>query len=457
MNQIEFILNNRLINTPVSPGSTLLDFVRYEQHLTGTKIGCREGDCGACTLLMGELQGEQVRYKSLTSCITPLGNAQGKHIVTIEGLNQEQLTPYQAAMVEESGTQCGFCTVGFIVSFAGECLQPRQSTYDDLISALDGNICRCTGYKSIERATQIVQEQLQKKNLNRLIPWLVEHHYIPPYFTDIPSRLKNIAPAKKQAGSIIVGGGTDLLVQKHDQIAESAIRLVSDDPTLIGIRQVGNRCIIGAATNTTQLLESDLLQAAFPKLREQLKLVSSTPIRNIATIAGNLVNASPIGDLTAFFLALNSSIQLSDPEGNTRSLLLRDFYLDYKVLAKKAAEFITYLSFELPGEHHYFSFEKVSKRRYLDIATVNTAVSYSLQDGIIKSIHASAGGVGPTPKYLSKTCAFLSGKALNETQLDKAFVQLREEIAPISDARGSKAYKTLLLEKLFLAHFIPQL
>lgn len=457
MNQIEFILNDRLVRSSASPGSSLLDFVRYEQHLTGTKIGCREGDCGACTLLMGELQGDQVVYKSLTSCITPLGNAQGKHIVSIEGLNQEQLTPYQAAMVEESGSQCGFCTVGFIVSFAGECLQPRRSTYDEMIGALDGNICRCTGYKSIERAGQKVQEELAEKDLDQLIPWLVEHRYIPAYFIEIPTQLKNIPPAAAPSGPTIVGGGTDLLVQQHDQIAEADIRLISDEPKLVGIRQQGNQCIIAAATNTTQLLESPILQAAFPQLRQQLKLVSSTPIRNIATVAGNLVNASPIGDLTAFFLALNSSIQLTDKEGNTRQLLLRDFYLDYKVLNKKPNEFISYLSFELPGKEHYFNFEKVSKRRYLDIATVNTAATYVLEAGKIKSIHASAGGVGPTPKYLSQTCACMEGQMLSEALLEEAFIQLRAEISPISDARGSKAYKTLLLEKLFLAHFIPQL
>lgn len=450
---IEFILNNQKISTNLSPGTTLLDFVRYQQRLVGTKIGCREGDCGACTLLMGSLDNGKIHYKTLTSCITPLGNAHGKHIVSIEGLNQEELTPYQEAMVEESGTQCGFCTVGFIVSFAGECLQSRISTYEEMISAIDGNICRCTGYKSIERAAARICNQLEHKDLNQLLPWLVNHKYIPNYFLEIPERLASITPIPAASHPIIVGGGTDLLVQKHDEIAESNIQLISDNKAYIGIRQKGNQCIIGGATNTTQLLQSELMNQYFPALYQHLKLVSSTPIRNIGTIAGNLVNASPIGDLTAFFLALNSELTLKDPHGNTRKTLLKNFYKGYKILDKEPEEFIAFIAFDLPDEDTYFNFEKVSKRRYLDIASVNTAISYRIKEEVIQSIHASAGGVGPTPKYLTKTCAYLIGKKIDETSLAKACDIIQEEITPISDARGSKAYKTLLLQRLFQGHF----
>jgi xanthine dehydrogenase small subunit len=144
-----FILNNSDIETDELSGSTVLDFVRYHKDLKGTKIGCREGDCGACTILVGELVDDKVRYRSMTSCLMPLANAAGKHIVTIEGINPTDgsLTPVQQAMVDESGTQCGFCTVGFVMSLTGACIDGS-----DKIAAIDGNICRCTGYKSIERA-----------------------------------------------------------------------------------------------------------------------------------------------------------------------------------------------------------------------------------------------------------------------------------------------------------------
>ncbi|HEX2640019.1 MAG TPA: 2Fe-2S iron-sulfur cluster-binding protein, partial [Pyrinomonadaceae bacterium] len=151
---VQFILNDQDINTDLSPSTTVLDFVRYHQNLKGTKIGCREGDCGACTILVGELRGDEVRYRSMTSCLMPLANAAGKHIVTVEGINREDgsLTPVQEAMVEASGTQCGFCTVGFVMSLTGFCLDgdsgPKSNRpAEAAISAIDGNICRCTGYK----------------------------------------------------------------------------------------------------------------------------------------------------------------------------------------------------------------------------------------------------------------------------------------------------------------------
>src|SRR6476469_1918264 len=157
---LRFILNNQDIETDLSAGTTVIDFVRYRQDLRGTKIGCREGDCGACTLLVGELVDDKVRYRSMTSCLMPLANAAGKHIVTVEGVNPNDgsLTPVQQAMVDESGTQCGFCTVGFVMSLTGFCLdgvssptatQGSVKPRDLAISAVDGNICRCTGYKSI--------------------------------------------------------------------------------------------------------------------------------------------------------------------------------------------------------------------------------------------------------------------------------------------------------------------
>jgi len=136
---VKFILNNRSVETSISSGTTLLDFIRYNQHLVGTKIGCREGDCGACTVLVGELQNGVLSYQSMTSCLTPLGNAHGKHIVTVEGLNMDELTPVQKAIVEEGGTQCGFCTVGFVVSLSGYTLSKQAATYENAIAAIDGN------------------------------------------------------------------------------------------------------------------------------------------------------------------------------------------------------------------------------------------------------------------------------------------------------------------------------
>ena len=451
---IEFILNNHHIKTDEKAGSTLLDFVRYHQNLTGTKIGCREGDCGACTLLMGQLVNGDMVYKSLTSCITPLGNAQGKHIVSIEGLNSEGLTPYQQAMVDTSGSQCGMCTPGFIVSFAGACLSHAPMTYDTVISAIDGNICRCTGYKSIERAAKIVVEKLAGRPKNNWIPWLAENQFIPEYFNSIPGYINQIKSPNQKKGDILIGGGTDLLVQKHDEISAASVDLVSDLNQLIGIEQKGNEIHVRAATNTTDLVESDIMQQMIPNLWKYIKLVSSTPIRNIATVGGNLINASPIGDLTAMFLALNSRVLLKNKTNDEREVLLKDFYTGYKIFDLHEGEYLDTILFIVLDEDSQFNFEKVSKRRHLDIATVNSGMRIRVADNIITDIHISAGGVGPTPKYLHITCEYLTNRPLDINSVMKALDIAQQEISPISDVRGSEKYKRLLLRQLLFAHFI---
>lgn len=449
---LKFILNNELVQTELPPGMTLLDFIRYHQDLKGTKIGCREGDCGACSVLVGEEKDGKMEYKSITSCVTPIGNVAGKHVVTVEGLNMDDLSPVQGAMVQESGTQCGFCTVGFVVSFTALCFSHQPISYADVISGIDGNICRCTGYKSIERAAERIHSNLQNRDLNNPVRWLVEHNYIPSYFSEIQERLNNLKTDEVAKGNVTVGGGTDLYVQKHEEMEDESIYFISKDSEYKGIKVENGICTIGSATTATELMDSKELQTVFPNLYKHLKLVSSTPIRNIGTIAGNFVNASPIGDLTAFFIALNSSITLAKTDRNERTILLRDVYKGYKILDKEKEEIIASVSF--PVNDFKFNFEKVSKRTYLDIASVNSAISIKENNGVIEEIHVSAGGVGPTPLHLTKTCDFLKGKEINKSTIEQAVEVIQTEVAPISDARGTEEYKRLLLKQLFFAHFV---
>lgn len=452
----EFILNNKTIKTDLPAGMTLLDFIRYEQDLTGTKIGCREGDCGACTILIGDLRDGKVHYQNMTSCITPLGNARGKHVVTVEGLNMDELTPVQKAMVDNGGTQCGFCTVGFVVSLSWYCLTAEKPSLEGAISSIDGNICRCTGYKSIERAADDLADLLKNKSLEDPVNWLIENNFIPGYFSGIADRLKglNLPKPFKNGNTVVVGGGTDLYVQRHDDMVDEEIALVFDRKELNTISEVNGQVEVGAAATATDLMESEVMKNHIPNLWDHMKLVSSTPIRNMGTIAGNLVNASPIGDLTAFFLALGSSITLKDSEGSTRNMPLKDFYLDYKVLNRKEDEIITKIFFPVPGPEMKFNFEKVCKRTYLDIASVNSAIQVKTDAGIITHIHLSAGGVAPVPTYLQKTCDFMTGKTLGADLLAEANEIIQSEISPISDVRGSEMYKRTLLRQLFFAHFI---
>nr|MCS5625070.1 2Fe-2S iron-sulfur cluster-binding protein [Candidatus Neomarinimicrobiota bacterium] len=299
---IEFILNNKPIKTIQPSGALLLDFVRYEQSLTGTKIGCREGDCGACTVLIGDLIDGKLNYRQVTSCLTPLGNVQEKHVVTIEGLNMESLSPVQQYMVDESGSQCGFCTTGFVVSLTQFCLANSAPTYKDAIASIDGNICRCTGYKPIEKAAKHITESLSDKNENETLDWLIVQKFIPSYFNQIPEMLNALSKGENNSqNGTVVGGGTDLYVQKHDQLINQNVDLISDSPNLNFIEIDNGMCKVGAGTTATDLMESDIFISAFPRLKAHLKLVASSPIRNMATLGGNFVNASPIGDFTAFF------------------------------------------------------------------------------------------------------------------------------------------------------------
>ncbi len=471
---IRFILNNQTIETDLPKGTTVLDFVRYHKNLKGTKIGCREGDCGACTILVGELTDEKVKYRTQTSCLMPIANASGKHIVTVEGINKEngELTEVQSAMVEESGTQCGFCTVGFVMSLTNFCIDDSEKTIDSAISAIDGNICRCTGYKSIERASERICGKLSEPSAvadglslkskpfdkSGRLNFAIEKEIVPEYFADIKERLSEISNFKSQnpksqiPNPKFISGGTDLYVQKPEAMIHAEAENLFDNSDLRFINETDEFIEIGASVVVTDLLESEIFQRLFPNLYKHLKLISSTPIRNMATIAGNFVNASPIGDMTAWFLALDTEITVRTASGSDRAIPLRDFYLGYKKLAKTDNEFITKIRFRKDFTH--FNFEKVCKRTYLDIASVNTAISLKVSDNLIEIAHVSAGGVSPIPLYLQKTSEFLRGKEINEATITEANEILQTEISPISDVRGAAEYKRLLARQLFTAHFV---
>jgi xanthine dehydrogenase small subunit len=459
---IRFILNNQTIETDLPKGTTVLDFVRYYKNLKGTKIGCREGDCGACTILVGEFGGDSVKYRTQTSCLMPLANAHGKHIVTVEGINKSngELTEVQQAMVDESGTQCGFCTVGFVMSLTGFFLDETPKNSEMAISSIDGNICRCTGYKSIERAAESLTKILNSKNSQSHMDFAIEKGIVPDYFSNIENRLPGLIsnnPKSKTQNpkSLFVGGGTDLYVQKPEEMVYASAENLFDNSDLRKIEESGEFIEIGASATVTDLLVSPVMQNLFPNLYKHLKLVSSTPIRNMATLAGNFVNASPIGDMTIWFLALDASIVFN----SDREISLREFYLGYKNLARNEDEFIKKIRFQKDVRH--FNFEKVCKRTFLDIASVNTAISIkseaSASSGglyVITEAHVSAGGVAPIPLYLTKTSEFLRGKEINDATISEANKILQTEISPISDVRGSEKYKRLLARQLFTAHFV---
>ncbi len=456
---IKFILNNQTVSTNLKPQSSLLDFIRNDRHLHGTKEVCREGDCGACTVLLGELIDGELKYHSVNSCIYPLGNAEGKHIVTIEGLNNNNnnLNFVQNEFVENSASQCGYCTPGFINSFTGYLLNTEELIFDEAKNAIAGNICRCTGYASILRALNSTLSKLKQNDFSNDPQQLVNKNIIPDYFLGIKQQLFELNLSKLKSlntnTDIIIGGGTDLLVQKEEYLQDKNIFLASQK-VKSGIFEENNSVHILAGTTFEDLKKSEILNKYFPDFGKQMNLIASLPIRNSATIAGNLVNASPIADISIILLALNAEIIYTIDE-KTFTINLRNFYKDYKQLNIPENAIIAEVIFDKPDSNSHFNFEKVSKRTYLDIASVNTAIFLSSSDDFkINNVSISAGGVSPVPLFLAKTSDYLSNKYLNIENINSALAIIDDEISPISDVRGSKEYKSLLLKQLIKAHFI---
>jgi len=459
--KINFILNNNEVTTSQHPGMSLLDYLRQEEHLTGTKEGCKEGDCGACTVLIGELINNSIKYKSVNSCLLPLGDVDKKHIVTIEGLNKDELTSIQSEMVDEGGTQCGFCTPGFVVSLSGYYLINDKFNTADAIDSMNGNICRCTGYAGLRRTAKKITTSLNKKTKSHQpkLKLLVKENILPEYFLTVKEKLKSInkknrisSPKNPLKNSYTISGGTDLMVQQWEDILRKDTCLISSQKYNY-IKEKNDKIIIGGMTTASEIENSRIIQKYFPSIKEYLSLFGSLPIKNRATVAGNIVNASPIADMTNIFLVLNSELKLTHGKKD-RTILLKDFYKGYKSLNKKENELVTEISFTKPKKNSLFNFEKVSKRKYLDIASVNSSIYIETKKDIISLVHISAGGVAPIPLYLKNTCSFLTNKKINNDTLKKASDILQKEISPISDARGTAEYKCLLLRQLFYAHFI---
>lgn len=456
---ISFILNQQKVEVSLHPATTVLDYIRKHQHLTGTKEGCREGDCGACTVLVGSLQVKEIRYRTVNSCLMPLGQAEGRHIVTIEGLNSSELSVIQQSFVDEGGTQCGFCTPGFIVSITGYLLKHNQYNFGDAVDSIGGNVCRCTGHTTIKRAVKNILEKLSYANNSEedKLSFLIRFGIIPKYFEDIPKLLaeikkKTVSKEFEQSTDFLIAGGTDLFVQREADLLKSDVKFVFSENGGNKIWIEGNQCCIDARATVSDFSESEIIRKYFPEMKNFLRLFGSLPIRNRATLGGNIINASPIGDMTSILLALNATLHLQKDK-TTRQVLLKDFYLGYKKLDKTQEEILTKISFDLPKPNTFFNYEKVSKRIHLDIASVNSSIFLEFCDGIITQANISAGGVAPIPLYLSKMRKNLLGKKNTSKLIVEAIEVGLSEISPITDVRGSAEYKRLLLRQLLLAHF----
>jgi xanthine dehydrogenase small subunit len=389
--------------------------------------------------------------------LLPIGDVDGCHVVTVEGLIGSPLTLVQELLVDHSASQCGFCTPGIVLSLTGFCLTSPTLSYDDAIDALDGNLCRCTGYVAIRNAARALCERLAETDTDpgERLAALVAAGVVPEYFLAIPSRLAQLqtAPTSTVQPAVLVAGGTDLFVQRPEELLDQNLCFLSRRRDLNYVRVDGELMRVGAAVTIEDFRRADAVQKHFPALFRDLSLHSSTLLRNKATLTGNIVNASPIGDATIILLALDARLVIVAADGATRETPLTSFFLGYKKVDLACGELVSEIVIPLLPDGARYHFEKVSNRVTLDIAAVNSALRMTTdQNRAITDLRISAGGVGPIPFLVGGLEAF-HGRKIDARVVD-AIAQVAEDAArPIDDIRGSAAYKKLLLGQLVRAHF----
>ncbi|MEN8208805.1 MAG: FAD binding domain-containing protein [Candidatus Fermentibacteria bacterium] len=459
---ISFILNDKKYTTRLPPGAVTLDLLREEAGLTGTREGCREGDCGACTVLLGTPQRQGIKYSAVNSCILPVGELHGRHLVTIEGVNQQEgLSPLQQVFVDEGASQCGFCTPGIIMSLTGYLLGTLDP--DDIKAAdfLAGNICRCTGYVSISKSAKKVSgitghSPAESCTSPEHLEWLVEKEVLPSYFLRIEEMLNTMdadEPEESVSGSsVTVAGGTDLFALEAENLRNTDLLFLSRKEGMSGITALENRVLVGAGATVQDIIDSGVFRST-GNLERSLKLIASPQVRSRATAGGNIVNASPIGDLSIIFLALDAKLRITK-DSEYREVQLKDFFRGYKVLDLSPGELLEHLEYIQPDSATFINFEKIAMRQHLDIASVNTAAAFRVSGNSIVKADLSAGGVAPVPLYLERTSGVLSGMEISTETAQLAVRTARGEVSPIDDVRGSAEYKKLLLGNLIAAHFV---
>jgi xanthine dehydrogenase small subunit len=477
--KLAFLVNGKEIGVEAWPGRPALDFIRDDLGLKGAKEGCREGDCGACAVLVGARA--PLQYRATPSCLLALGELDGRHLVTIEGLAEGAAaagleggcTPVMRALLAENGSQCGFCSPGVVISLTAWLLSSAIIDEAGAIVAVEGNLCRCTGYGAIRRAGARLAAEfagLPPPGAERLAA--LEKAGVVPLSLGRFSRGELLAEARPVApnalgetgargrglgpGELAQGGGTDFYVRNTDPEGGFEPVFTGRNPAYTGIEAAGGGLRIGAGTRVSDFFASPLVRSLVPGIEAFEADVASSLVRGRATLGGNVANASPVGDLTAILLALGARAEL-EGSGGGRELPLDRLFLGYKKLDLREGELIA--AFTLgPRPGARFNFEKVSKRRSLDIASVNTAASFATEkDGNqirITCATISAGGVGPTPMLLTRAQSWLAGRTVSVDTAREAAAMAAEEIAPISDVRGSADYRKRLLERLVLAHFI---
>ncbi|ODT65825.1 MAG: xanthine dehydrogenase small subunit [Pelagibacterium sp. SCN 63-23] len=469
-NTIRFLLNGEEISlTDVAPDLTLLDWLRLERRLRGAKEGCAEGDCGACTVLVGKLMGDEIIYDSVTACIRFVGSLHGTHVVTIEQLRGENgaLHPVQQAMVEHHGSQCGFCTPGFVMSLYGLWMRDPNPSRPAIEKALQGNLCRCTGYAPIIRAGQAMSEHGQPQG----DPLWAER-------IAVKDRIKAISDGRRvEIGEgenrIIIPASLDDFAEIYAANPEARIVAGSTDVGLWVtkfMRRIGPVIFIGHLQELKRIADNDsevrfyagvtysealpVIAANFPQLGELWNRFAGEQVRNMGTIGGNIANGSPIGDTPPPFIALGAKLHLRRGE-HRREIKLEDYFLAYGKQDRQPGEFVESVTIPLLPAGEHFATYKISKRREEDISALCGAFRVFVNDaGTVGMVRIAFGGMAATPKRAKAVEAAVVGKAWTMETIEAAISAFGEDYQPISDMRASADYRLLTAQNLLKRFFL---
>ncbi len=443
---------------------SISDYVRHDLGLMGTKVVCAEGDCGSCTVLLGRARNGLVEYRSVCSCIHFVFQADGCHVVTVEGLgNSKSLNAVQEAMVEHHGTQCGFCTPGIVMSIHALLETSSVLTEERLRKGLVGNLCRCTGYDPIVRAGMALDGQ-RVTRMNDLFNSSVMTKELAGGVDDVvqveageklffrPSSMKEAIRFKvANPDCVIVSGGTDFGVQVNKGARNIKTVLSMAGMTELRELSVDDSAIVAGANVTIAEVEAAASET-LPEYASLLGRFGSPQIKNAATLGGNIANGSPIGDTMPALFALNAQVELFG-SGGARRVNINDFYAGYKKTVATTDELIQRVVIPRLGVGEMLKLFKVSKRSDLDISTFSAAIWLKLTGALIDDVRIAYGGVAPVILRLRETEKYLIGKRLSMETFDAAGEIAASEVTPISDVRGSAAYRGKLagniLRKLY--------
>ncbi|WP_187431805.1 hypothetical protein ROLI_033760 [Roseobacter fucihabitans] len=440
---ITFRLNGEtLALRDVAPTTTLLDWLREERGLTGTKEGCNEGDCGACSVMVTDAQGAQ----ALNACILFLPQLDGKSVRTVEGIAAPDgtLHPVQQAMIAHHGSQCGFCTPGFIVTMATAHLNGAR----DHDTQLAGNLCRCTGYAPIIRAAEAAQAAAVPDHMQDRPP---EGTISPPDHEGFRPKSGDMLAAWYQENpqATLIAGATDVglwVTKSFRDLGKVAFLNGCDD--LRGIVQTAEGLRIGAMTTLSEL--ESAMAPLYPSFAAMIRRYGSVQVRNAATIGGNIANGSPIGDGPPALIALGARLHLRRGDAR-RDMLLEDFFLEYGKQDRQPGEFVEAIT--VPNQVDRLKCYKLSKRFDQDISAVCGCLSITVSENRVEAARIAFGGMAGTPKRASQTEAALIGSEWREATIRAAMQMMRADFQPLSDMRASADYRMQTAQNMLLRYW----